>query len=191
MFAAIAGVSAPPPFGGSQRTVVVRADPRPAARLQPLRRRRGQRPHGRQHDRPIRATSATTTRMPLVPDQRDGRASPRNSATIAVKPGVFLRDVVPPRPGHGQAADRGRHRHPDRLRPGQRQAGRLHPRHQAGRRLDARRGQQRPGRTCRRCRRVLPDDIKVSFEFDQSPYVTELDEGRGVRGAARRRCWSA
>ncbi|MCP6769918.1 efflux RND transporter permease subunit, partial [Klebsiella pneumoniae] len=27
MFAAIDGVSAPPPFGGSQRTVVVRADP--------------------------------------------------------------------------------------------------------------------------------------------------------------------
>ena len=29
---------------------------------------------------------------------------------------------------------------------------------------------------------VLPDDIKVSFEFDQSPYVTNSMHGRRLRG---------
>ena len=34
---------------------------------------------------------------------------------------------------------------------------------------------------------VLPDDIDVSFEFDQSPYVTRAMWGVGTEGAARRR----
>ena len=55
MFAAIEGVCAPPPFGGSQRTVVVRADPRPAPRLRPVGRRRGAGARRREHHRPVRA----------------------------------------------------------------------------------------------------------------------------------------
>ena len=89
-------------------------------------------------------------------------------------PPVFVRDV-----GHG----RGRLRHRHRLRAGQRPARRLHPGHQAGRRLDARRGQPRQGRTCRRCRPCCPTTCKVSFEFDQSPYVTRAIAGLALEGA--------
>ena len=66
MFAAIPGVSAPPPFGGNQRTVVVRADP---DRL---------RAYGVSADQVVQALAAGNTitpfgqarvqeRMPLVP----------------------------------------------------------------------------------------------------------------------------
>ena len=44
----------------------------------------------------------------------------------------------------------------DRLRAGQRPAGGLHPGDEAGRRLDAERGQRTSSRPCPRCRRVLP-----------------------------------
>ena len=42
------------------------------------------------------------------------------------------------------------------------------------------------GRTCRRCRPCCPTNIKVSFEFDQSPYVTRAIAGLAHEGAARR-----
>ena len=32
-----------------------------------------------------------------------------------------------------------------------------------------------------RMQAALPEDIHLSFEFDQSPYVTRLDDGRGQR----------
>ncbi len=37
---------------------------------------------------------------------------------------------------------------------------------------------------------VLPDDITVSFEFDQSPYVTNSMWGRGVSRGCSRPGWS-
>ena len=43
------------------------------------------------------------------------------------------------------------------------------------------RRQQRQEGAARRCRRPCRDDIKVSFEFDQSPYVTRADAERGDR----------
>src|SRR5476651_461765 len=52
MFAALPGVSAPPPFGGSQRTIVIRADP---DRL---------RAYGMSPDEVIRAVSAGNVIMP-------------------------------------------------------------------------------------------------------------------------------
>ena len=126
-----------------------------------------------------RATSASATRCRSCRSTRWSRTS-RSCETIPIRPGasptVYLRDV-----GHR----RGRHRHPDRLRPGQRPAGRLHPRHQAGRRLDARRRQRTSRRTCPTMQAVLPDDIKVSFEFDQSPYVTRAMQSVAIEGAAR------
>ena len=188
MFAAIEGVSAPPPFGGSQRTVVVRADPQ---RLLA---------YGLSADDVVQALSAgntiapparfrDATRMPLVPTNAMV-VKPEELGNIEVKPGVFLRDVVLPRPGHRQAADRGRQRHPHRLRPGQRQAGRLHPRHQAGQRhtLDV---VNNVRANLPKMQDVLPDDIKVSFEFDQSPYVTNSMKGAGIRGAGRGRAGRA
>src|SRR5262245_17896607 len=92
MFASIPGVSAPPPFGGNQRTVVVRADPN---------RLRG---YNLSPDDVVRALSTgnsispsgnirTTTTMPLVPSNAMV-VKPQELGNIRVKPGVFLRDVV-------------------------------------------------------------------------------------------------
>src|SRR4051812_6396134 len=88
MFAAIPGVSAPPPFGGSARTVVVRADPD---------RLRG---YNLSPDDVVRALTAgntispsgtirTPTTMPLVPSNAMV-VKPTELGNIAVKPGVFL-----------------------------------------------------------------------------------------------------
>src|SRR4029077_7766025 len=91
MFAAIEGVSAPPPFGGNQRTVVVRADP---DRLRAC---------GLSADRVVEALSAGNTiapsgqiriqeRMPLVPTNAMV-VQPAELGNIEVKRGVFLRDI--------------------------------------------------------------------------------------------------
>ncbi len=93
MFAAIPGVSAPPPFGGAQRAVVVRADPN---RL---------RAYNLSPDDVIRALTAgntlspsgnirTTTTMPLVPSNAMV-VKPAELGNIQVRPGVHLRDVAP------------------------------------------------------------------------------------------------
>src|SRR6202521_4376347 len=92
MFASIPGVSAPPPFGGAQRTIVVRADPN---------RLRG---YNLSPDDVVRCLTAgntispagsirTTTAMPLVPSNAMV-VKPEELGNIAIKPGVFLRDVV-------------------------------------------------------------------------------------------------
>src|SRR5688572_2143082 len=93
MFSSIPGVSAPPPFGGNQRTVVVRADP---DRL---------RAYNVSPDDVVRALTSgntvspsgsirTPTTMPLVPSDAMV-VRPQDLGTIPVRPGVFLRDVAP------------------------------------------------------------------------------------------------
>src|SRR3954463_4100825 len=85
MFAAIPGVSAPPPFGGNQRTVVVRVDP---DRL---------RSYNVSADDVVRALTAgntispsgnirTTTTMPLVPSNAMV-IKPQELGKVAIKPG--------------------------------------------------------------------------------------------------------
>jgi multidrug efflux pump subunit AcrB len=92
MFASIPGVSAPPPFGGNQRTIVVRVDP---DRM---------RSYNVSPDDVIRCLTAgnsispsgnirTTTSMPLVPSNAMV-IKPEELGNIAIKPGVFLRDTV-------------------------------------------------------------------------------------------------
>ena len=92
-------------------------------------------------------------------------------------PPVFLRDVG--------TVER-QHRHPDRLRAGQRPARGLHPGHQAGRRLDARASSSEVKANLPRLQALVPDDINVVFEFDQSPYVSAALESVLRRGDARR-----
>ena len=152
---------------------------RPAAGVPDVARRGGRRRSPPATRSAPRATSASATRCRSCRSTRwSGRSRSwrRSRSGPAQDPTVYLRDV---------GDRRGRHRHPHRLRAGQRPAGRLHPGHQAGRCLDARGRQRRARQALPSMQAVLPDDIKVSFEFDQSPYVTRADVERGDRG----RCW--
>ncbi len=95
-FATLPGVSAPPPFGGSQRTMVVRVDP---ARL---------RSYGMAPDEVVRAISAGNVIIPSGSVNIDGktRITPINSVVSNIDdllelpiragagPTVFLRDVA-------------------------------------------------------------------------------------------------
>src|SRR4051794_34879195 len=93
MFASIPGVSAPPPFGGSARAVVVRVDP---DRL---------RSYNLAADDVVKALAAgntispsgairTADAMPLVP-VNSMVVKPAELGGIPVRPGVSLRDVAP------------------------------------------------------------------------------------------------
>src|SRR5262245_26554402 len=92
MFAAIPGVSAPPPFGGNQRTIVIRADP---DRLRAC---------NISADDVVRAVAAGNAispsgavriaeRMPLVPVNAMA-VTLKDFGDIPVKSGVFVRDIV-------------------------------------------------------------------------------------------------
>ena len=186
MFAAIAGVSAPPPFGGNQRTVVVRADPDRLRAydlsaddvVQALCERAT--PSAR------RATSASQERMPLVPTNAMV-VKPAELGNIEVKPGVFLRDVVRRDPVTDKPLIEDASDIPTgyALVNGKRAVYILVTKR--AERVDARRGQQRAGRTCRRCRPCCPTTSRSSFEFDQSPYVTNSMKGVAFEGPARGR----
>ncbi len=179
MFAAIEGVSAPPPFGGSQRTVVVRADPE---RL---------RAYGLSADDVVKKlTEGNTiapsgqlrdaTRMPLVPTNAMV-VQPAELGTIEVKPGVFLRDVVrrdpvTDRPLIDDASDI-----PTgyALVNGKRAVYILVTKRATASTLDV---VNNVKANLPRMQAELPDDIKVSFEFDQSPYVTNSMKGVAFEG---------
>ncbi|MDB5307342.1 MAG: mdtC 2 [Gemmataceae bacterium] len=180
MFAAIDGVSAPPPFGGNQRTVVVRADP---DRL---------RAYGLSADHVVQALSAGNTiapsgqirvqeRMPLVPTNAMV-VKPEELGTIEVKPGVFLRDVVRHDPVTGKPLIEDASDIPTgyALVNGKRAVYILVTKRANASTLDVVRDVKA---NLPQMQAVLPEDIKVSFEFDQSPYVTNSMTGVGAEGA--------
>ena len=178
------GVSAPPPFGGSAAQHRRQRQPRPAARLQHVARTRSSRPSPRPTPSARRATCASATSIRWCRSTRWSETSRTWRAcrsALGTYPAVFLRDV---------ATVRGRLRHRHRLRAGQRPAHGLHPGHQAGGRLDPLGGQAGRRRTCRNSRACCPADIKVSYEFDQSPIRHPRDcglgAGRGAGGGADR-----
>ncbi|WP_425399945.1 efflux RND transporter permease subunit [Aeoliella sp.] len=171
MFASLPGVSAPPPFGGSQRTIVVSVDPE---RLQA---------YGMSPDE-VAAALAQNNRLspsgnipvgdkyPLVPvnsvvkDINDLKNAPiRMSATQS----VYLRDVASVADfmdaPNGYALVNGR-RAVYILATKRANASTLSVVNSIKEALP-------------KMQAVLPDDIRVSFEFDQTPYVT-----RGVSGVA-------
>ena len=179
MFAAIEGVSAPPPFGGSQRTVVVRIDPERlhACKLsadevvKKLGKGNTIAPSGQLRD---------ATRMPLVPSNAMV-VQPAELGTIEVKPGVFLRDVVKrdpvtDRPLIDDASDI-----PTgyALVNGKRAVYILVTKRANASTLDVVRGVKA---NLSKMQAELPDDIKVGFEFDQSPYVTDSMKGVAYEG---------
>ncbi len=180
MFAAIEGVSAPPPFGGSQRTVVVRADPERLKAydvsaddvVKKLTEGNTIAPSGQIRD---------ATRMPLVPSNAMV-VKPEELGAIEVKPGVFLRDVVrhdpvTNRPLIDDASDI-----PTgyALVNGKRAVYILVTKRANASTLDV---VNNVKANLPKMQAELPDDITVSFEFDQSPYVTNSMKGVAFEGA--------
>jgi multidrug efflux pump subunit AcrB len=180
MFAAIDGVSAPPPFGGSQRTVVVRADP---DRLHA---------YGLSADDVVQQLSAGNTiapsgqireqtRMPLVPTNAMV-VQPAELGNIELKQGVFLRDIcrrdpVTRKPLIEDASDI-----PTgyALVNGKRAVYILVTKRANASTLDV---VHNVKANLKDMQAVLPSDIQVSFEFDQSPYVTNSMRGVAIEGA--------
>ena len=175
MFASLPGVSAPPPFGGSQRTVVVRVDPDRlrAYRMSP--------------DEVIGALNAGNTispsgtvrigkMMPIVPINALVRQV-QELETIPIRPGqdptVYIRDVATVKDASdiptGYALVNGR-RAVYILVTKRADASTLSVVNNVKTAL--------PGMQA-----VLPDDIKVSFEFDQSPTVTNAVRSLVTEGA--------
>lgn len=175
MFASLPGVSAPPPFGGSQRTVVVRLDP---DRL---------RSYQMAPDEVIHALAAGNVispsgnvriddKMPIVPVNALVK-DVKELLTIPIRPGanptVYLRDVATVEDASdipvGYALVNGR-RAVYILVTKRADASTLAVVDNVKAALPD-------------MRAVLPDDIKVSFEFDQSPTVTRSIRSLVLEGA--------
>ena len=138
MFASLPGVSAPPPFGGNQRTVVVTVDPQrlraydmtPDDVVSALAQGNAISPSG---NLPLDGKYPFVPVNSVVRDVHDLETIPLRSGPKA--PVYIQRRGI--RPGqHGCSYG---------LRVGQRPPGRLHPGHQACRRLDHERGQRGEG----------------------------------------------
>ena len=175
LFATLPGVSAPPPFGSSQRTIVVRAD---SSKL---------RAYNMSPDELVRALSAGNTvspsgnvrigdLLPMVPvnsvvsDYRDLKNIPIRSQGTRT---IFLRDVA----GVEDAAD---------IQTGYALVdGRRTVYIPVTKRADASTLAvvQAVKDNLPRFQSVLPDDIEVSYQFDQSPYVTRAINGLFFEGA--------
>jgi RND family efflux transporter MFP subunit len=172
MFASLPGVSAPPPFGGNQRTIVVQVDP---DRM---------RSYHASPDDVVTALSLGNTispsgnsrigdQMAIVPVNAMVK-DPQELGSIPLRPGenVYLRDIariedstdIPT----GYALVNGR-RAVYILVTKRAEASTLSVVRQVKANLP-------------NMKAVLPEDIAVQFEFDQSPYVTRAIWGVGSEG---------
>ncbi len=176
MFAGLPGVSAPPPFGGSQRTVVVRADPE---RL---------RSYSISPDELITALADGNTispsgnvrigkMMPIVPINslvRDVKELENIPIRIGENPAVYLRDVATVQDASdiptGYALVNGR-RAVYILVTKRADASTLSVVNNVKEALP-------------RMQAVLPDDINVSFELDQSSTVTGAVRSLAIEGVS-------
>jgi multidrug efflux pump subunit AcrB len=175
LFATLPGVSAPPPFGGSARSVVVS--------LKPERLRAYQ----MAPDEVVSAIAASNTispsgnvtlgeRYPMVPinavvrNVKELEAVPIRTGT---DPSVFVRDVADVQDGSDIVTCYA-------LVDGRRTV--YIP---VTKRADASTLAvvDRVKRNLPRFQAALPEDVRVSYEFDQSPYVTRAIEGLALEGA--------
>ena len=128
---------------------------------------------------------ATRSALPAMPGSRTGCRSCRSTRWSApARAGEH-----PVRPGRGRLPagcrqDQGRHRHPRRVCPGQRPQGRLHPGHQAGRRLDLDGGQRGQGV-------VAEDESGPASRHRRAFRVRPVPPRDGVIGASAGRACSA
>ena len=175
MFAGLPGVSAPPPFGGNQRTVVVRADPE---RL---------RSYSISPDELITALSDGNTispsgnvrigkLMPIVPINslvKDVKELENIPIRIGENPAVYLRDVATVHDATDIPAGYA-------LVNGRRAVYILVTKRADASTLSV---VNNVKEALPKMQAVLPDDIKVSFEFDQSPAVTDAVQSVVIEGA--------
>jgi|HubBroStandDraft_6_1064221.scaffolds.fasta_scaffold27988_1 multidrug efflux pump subunit AcrB len=172
MFASLPGVSAPPPFGGNQRTIVVRTDPdrlrsyniSPEELVSALVTGNVVSPSGN-----IR----TSDQMPIVPVDSIV-VDPKELGSIPIRPGrdVYLRDLaviedstdIPT----GYALVNGK-RAVYILVTKRAEASTLSVVNTVKANLP-------------NMQAAIPEDINVSFEFDQSPYVLRAVWGLGAEG---------
>jgi len=175
MFAALPGVSAPPPFGGSQRTVVVRLDP---DRL---------RSYAMSPDEVIGALASGNVispsgtirledSMPIVPVNalvKDAAELLQIPIRPGVEPTVYLRDVATVQDASDVPVGYA-------LVDGRRAVYIL-----VTKRADASTLAvvDNVKAALPDMRAVLPDDIQVRFEFDQSPTVTRSIESLAIEAA--------
>ncbi|HEY3132838.1 MAG TPA: efflux RND transporter permease subunit, partial [Acidobacteriota bacterium] len=174
-FATLPGVSAPPPFGGNQRTVVIHVDPD---------RLRGY------HMSPEEVIKAVATGNAILPagNVRTGdinRLAPTNSVVsdiqelaslpirVGAGPSVFLRDI-------GSVENSS-----DVLTGYALVNGRRTVYIPVTKRADASTLDvvNRVKAELPRMQSLIPEDIKVSFEFDQSTYVKNAIRGLIIEGA--------
>ena len=175
MFATLPGVSAPPPFGGNQRTVIIRADP---GRL---------REYGMSPEEVVKAIASGNIIMPAG-NLRTGdlnRLAPINSVVqniqelndVPIRAGaganVYVRDIGTVENGSdiltGYALVNGR-----------RTVYIPVTKRSDASTLDV---VNRVKTELPKFQAVVPEDIKVSFEFDQSSYVKNAIRGLAVEGA--------
>jgi len=175
MFASLPGVSAPPPFGGNQRTVVVRADPE---RL---------RSYSMSPDELITALTNGNTispsgnvrigkMMPIVPINslvRDVKELENIPIRVGANPSVYIRDVATVQDATDIPAGYA-------LVNGRRAVYILVTKRADASTLSVVRNVKE---ALPKMQAVLPDDIKVSFEFDQSPTVSNAVRSLAAEGA--------
>jgi multidrug efflux pump subunit AcrB len=175
MFASLPGVSAPPPFGGNQRTIVVDVDPERlrAYRLAP--------------DDVVKALAAGNTVSPSgnVPLDDKYPIVPLNSivrdindlGTIPLRlgelPTVYLRDIATVRDATDIPVSYA-------LVNGRRAIYLLCTKRADASTLSV---VQNVKAALPKMQAVLPDDVHVRFEFDQTPYVTRAVQGLTIEGA--------
>jgi multidrug efflux pump subunit AcrB len=175
MFATLPGVSAPPPFGGNQRTVIIRADPE---RL---------RQYGMSPEEVVKAVASGNTIMPAG-NLRTGdlnRLTPMNSVVqniqdlndVAIRGGaganVYVRDIGTVENGSDILTGYG-------LVNGRRTVYIPVTKRSDASTLDV---VNRVKTELPRFQALVPDDIKISFEFDQSTYVKNAIRGLLVEGS--------
>ena len=176
MFASLPGVSAPPPFGGNQRTVVVRVDPdrlrsysmSPDEVVTALTARQHDQPLGQRPDRRRDADRAGQLAGPST--SRSWRTSRSGPGT---NPTVYLRDVATVQDATDIPAGYA-------LVNGRRAVYILVTKRADASTLSV---VNNVKEALPKMQAVLPDDIKVSFEFDQSPTVTRAMRSLATEGA--------
>ena len=175
MFASLPGVSAPPPFGGNQRTIVIDVDPERlrSYRLAP--------------DDVVKALAAGNTVSPSgnVPLDDKYPIVPLNSmvrdindlGTIPLRlgelPAVYLRDIAIIRDASDIPVSYA-------LRNGRRAIYLLCTKRADASTLSV---VSNVKAALPKMQAVLPEDINVRFEFDQTPYVKRAIQGLATEGA--------